>query len=343
MSAQVFWTLPASGDGRSASRARFSRGDFQGSTRLAHGPGLTDDRGKHFTYYDQLFQVARAAESSGFKGVLIPWEPAGEDPWIVASALVRQTRRLLFLPELEPGFATPVYLAKMSVSFQRLSGNRLAWQFELERDPQVRRAHGDPVQGDDFFTRVDEYLEAARGVLLTRPYDFRGRFYDVEKGGFDAPLAGTPLPPVFTSGSSDAALALAGKRSDFHVVRGASLDGVKSAIARLAAAAAAHGRSVKPALRLQVIARHTDEEARAAAREAGTEADLIGSYDNVAQRLEAYLDLGVERLILSGYPHLEEAYRLGEHVLPKLSAHRAVAREVAAPHLTNATPQLGSN
>jgi alkanesulfonate monooxygenase len=343
MSAQVFWTLPPSGDGRSASRARFSRGDFQGISRPTHAPGLTDDRGRHFTYYDQLFQVARAAESSGFKGVLIPWEPAGEDPWIVAAALVRQTRGLVFLPELEPGFATPVYLAKMSVSFQRLSGNRLAWQFELERDPQVRSAHGDPLQGDDYFQRVDEYLEAARGVLLTRPYDFRGRFYDVEKGGFDAPLAGTPLPPIFTSGSSDAALALAGRRADFHLVRGASLDGIKSAIARLEAAASKHGRSVKPARRRQVVARHTDEEARAAAREAGAEAALIGSYDDVAQRLESYLELGVERLILSGYPHLEEAYRLGEHVLPKLSARRAMAREPAAPHVTTATPQLGSN
>jgi alkanesulfonate monooxygenase len=342
MSAQVFWTLPASGDGRSASRARFNRGDFQGITRPTHAPGLTDDRGKHFTYYDQLFQVARAAESSGFKGVLIPWEPAGEDPWIVASALVRQTRRLVFLPELEPGFATPVYLAKMSASFQRLSGSRLAWQFELERDPQVRRAHGDLLKGEDYFQRVDEYLEAARGVLLTRPYDFRGRFFDVEKGGFEAPLAGTPLPPIFTSGSSDAALALAGKRSDFHVVQGVSPTGVKAAIARLEAAASAHGRSVKPALRLQVVARHTDAEARTAAAEAGVQSALIGSYDDVAERLQAYLELGVERLILNGYPHLEEAYRLGEHVLPKLLAHRA--RDSAAPHLTNATSnQLGSN
>jgi alkanesulfonate monooxygenase len=145
------------------------------------------------------------------------------------------------------------------------------------------------------------------------------------------------LPPIFTSGSSDAALSLAGKRSDFHVVRGGSLDDAKSAITRLEAAAFAHGRSVKPAVRLQVIARHTDEEARAAAREAGAEAALIGSYDAVAERLEAYLELGVKRLILSGHPHLEEAYRLGEHVLPKLSSRSAARDRV------NATPQLRSN
>jgi alkanesulfonate monooxygenase len=190
---------------------------------------------------------------------------------------------------------------------------------------------------------VDEYLEAARGVLLTRPYDFQGRFYDVEKGGFEAPLAGTPLPPIFTSGSSDAALAAAAKRSDFHFVRSGSLDEVRSAIARLESAALAQGRSVKPALRLQVVARHTDEEAQAAAREARAEPALVGSYDAVAERLEAYLGLGVERLVLSAYPHLEEAYRLGEHVLPKLSSHRSAARDAAGPPPTNATTPLRSN
>jgi alkanesulfonate monooxygenase len=334
MSARIFWTLPTSGDGRSAKRERFSRGDFQGITRPVHGAGLTDDRGRQFTYYDQLFQVTRAAESSGFDGVFIPWQPDGEDPWIVAAALVRQTRRLVFLPELEPGFATPVYLAKMSVSFQRLSGNRLAWQFELERDPEVRRAHGDPIQGEDFFQRVDEYLEAARGVLLTRPYDFRGRFYDVEKGGFDAPLSGQPVPAVFTSGSSDAALSLAAKHADFHFVSGTSPEQVRTQLARLATAASERGRSVAGALRLRVVARHTDEEARDAARQAGAETALVGSYTAVTEQLQGYLELGVKRLVLSGFPHLEEAYRLGEHVLPKLSS-RASAATQDAPRVTN--------
>ncbi|WP_432923386.1 LLM class flavin-dependent oxidoreductase [Microbispora sp. CA-135349] len=45
---------------------------------------------------------------------------------------------------------------------------------------------------------------------------------------------------------------------------------------------------------------------------------LVGSYDEVAALLREYAALGVEEFILSGWPHLEEAYRVGEYVLPRL-------------------------
>jgi alkanesulfonate monooxygenase len=45
---------------------------------------------------------------------------------------------------------------------------------------------------------------------------------------------------------------------------------------------------------------------------------LVGSYQEVADRIEEYHDLGIDEFILSGYPHLEEAYRVGEGVIPEL-------------------------
>lgn len=45
---------------------------------------------------------------------------------------------------------------------------------------------------------------------------------------------------------------------------------------------------------------------------------LVGSGEQVADRLKEYMDLGIDTFILSGYPHLEEAYRVAEHVLPRL-------------------------
>ena len=45
---------------------------------------------------------------------------------------------------------------------------------------------------------------------------------------------------------------------------------------------------------------------------------LVGTYDEVAERLHAYADAGVDELILSGWPHLEEAERLGQELLPLL-------------------------
>ncbi|WP_199548080.1 LLM class flavin-dependent oxidoreductase [Streptomyces sp. N35] len=66
---------------------------------------------------------------------------------------------------------------------------------------------------------------------------------------------------------------------------------------------------------------------------------LVGSHGEVADRIEEYHALGVEHFVLSGYPHLEEAYWFGEGVIPEL-----VARDLTAPApatgrpLTNGRP-----
>jgi alkanesulfonate monooxygenase len=45
---------------------------------------------------------------------------------------------------------------------------------------------------------------------------------------------------------------------------------------------------------------------------------LVGNPEQVAERMKEYIDLGIERFILSGYPHLEECYRFAELVFPLL-------------------------
>lgn len=56
---------------------------------------------------------------------------------------------------------------------------------------------------------------------------------------------------------------------------------------------------------------------------------LVGSADNVAARMKEYAALGIETFILSGYPHLEEAYRTAELLFPKLPLRNAEEAEDA--------------
>jgi alkanesulfonate monooxygenase len=44
----------------------------------------------------------------------------------------------------------------------------------------------------------------------------------------------------------------------------------------------------------------------------------------VAQRMREYMALGINTFIMSGYPHLEEAYRFAELVLPRLKLNHAI-------------------
>jgi alkanesulfonate monooxygenase len=57
---------------------------------------------------------------------------------------------------------------------------------------------------------------------------------------------------------------------------------------------------------------------------------LVGSYESVAQRVLDFHRIGFSLFFLAGYPHLEEAYRLGEHVLPRVRAGLAATGTAAA-------------
>jgi alkanesulfonate monooxygenase len=64
---------------------------------------------------------------------------------------------------------------------------------------------------------------------------------------------------------------------------------------------------------------------------------MVGSHDEVADLIEEYAALGIEEFILSGYPHLEEAYWFGENVLPELrrrtstSGRRTAGQRLRSP------------
>jgi alkanesulfonate monooxygenase len=51
----------------------------------------------------------------------------------------------------------------------------------------------------------------------------------------------------------------------------------------------------------------------------GCGAAIVGSPQQVIDKIRRYQDLGIEAFIFSGYPHIAEAKRFSELVLPHLS------------------------
>jgi alkanesulfonate monooxygenase len=58
---------------------------------------------------------------------------------------------------------------------------------------------------------------------------------------------------------------------------------------------------------------------------------LVGSHEEVADRIAEYHDLGIDEFILSGYPHLEEAYRVGEGLIPVLKSRGLIESPEPVP------------
>jgi alkanesulfonate monooxygenase len=369
MSFEFLWRLPVHGDGRAFRKDEWHRGDYarlETSRRVFARTGLGRDG---FTYYDHLSQIARAAELTGFDGVFIPQSAAGEEPLVVAGALAREVRSLKLVPSLPAPFLSAVYTAKIGVSFQRLTGGRLAFDFVTE-EPTPNAWHGHKWSVAEQIARTDEFLDVVKGFWNNKAFTFHGRYYEVENGGFSDALSGQTLPTIYLSGETEEALALSAKHADVHFLPLEPAAQLRARIADLDARARAHGRALRYGLQADIFARHSDgaawdyvrrlwEEAaaktvsisgnpaaslplKAEAFDAliegpnlwtgfghvrpGPAAGLVGGYADVAERIAEYVEAGVSSFAISANPHLEEAYRIGEQLLPQVRARIGALR-----------------
>jgi len=365
---QFHWRLPTHGDRADVALPNDTRGDW---TPLAPGhqaPGVLDPS----PYHEHLLEIARAAEIAGFDGALIPSFPHTDDPWVIASAIARYTKTFRFMVAFQPPWINPVYAAKASASLQRLSGGRLLFNIITGGGGPAQLWWGDRIAHDDRYQRTTEFLDVFEGVWNGGPFSYDGKFYKVRDAGLPAPLAGQVRPELYFAGSSDAALAAQAKHADFNLTHMEPLEKLKVKFGRVQELASKDGRDVKPAIRLNVLARRTEEEAWAEVRRGwantdwdayerraaggrggdavgspvpehlrprrdvdpqqlqidgffsglqvlganGTPLGIVGSYETAAERIDTLINLGVGGLILAGIPHLEEALRVGEEVLP---------------------------
>ena len=246
---KIFWFIPTHGDSRYL-------GTSKGARQLNH---------------DYLKQVAVAADSLGYEGVLIPTGRSCEDPWVVAASLLPVTRNLKFLVAVRPGLHQPALAARMAATFDRLSGGRLL--INLVTGGDQAELEGDGV----FLDHATRYEQSAEFIriwreILTRSHqgeslDFEGKHLAVKGAKLLFPPVQQPHPPVYFGGSSPAAHDLAAEQVETYLTWGEPPAEVAKKVADVRARASKLGRTVKFGIRLHVIVRETDEQAWAAAEE----------------------------------------------------------------------------
>ena len=246
---QIFWFIPTHGDSSYL-------GTSKGARQLNH---------------DYLKQVAVAADSLGYEGVLIPTGRSCEDPWVVAASLLPVTRNLKFLVAVRPGLHQPALAARMAATFDRLSGGRLL--INLVTGGDQAELEGDGV----FLDHATRYEQSAEFIriwreILTRSHqgeslDFEGKHLAVKGAKLLFPPVQQPHPPVYFGGSSPAAHDLAAEQVETYLTWGEPPAEVAKKVADVRARASKLGRTVKFGIRLHVIVRETDEQAWAAAEE----------------------------------------------------------------------------
>ena len=361
--ADVLWFLPTHGDGR-----------YLGSSIGA----------RHVTL-DYLTQVAKAADSLGYFGVLLPTGKSCEDSWVIASAMVPLTERLRFLVAVRPGLSEPSMTARMAATLDRLSGGRLLINVVAGGDPSELAGDGVWLDHTERYAATDEYLTVWRAMMAGEAVNFTGKHIHVEGGKLLYPPVQSPYPPLYFGGSSGPGQQVAADHVDVYLTWGEPPEAVAQKLADMRAVAATRGRTMSFGIRLHVIVRETEQEAWAAADalirhvdeaaiataqkafskfdsvgqqrmaalhkggrdnlvvspnlwagvglvRGGAGTALVGSPEQVAERMREYMALGIDRFILSGYPHLEECYRFAELVFPLLPLKATTGRNLGAAH-----------
>lgn len=382
MSLKILWFIPTHGDSR-----------YLGTTQ--------GGRQADFNYFKQ---VAVAADTLGYEGVLIPTGRSCEDPWTVASSLIDATRRLKFLVALRPGLMTPVQQARIAATFDRLSGGRLLLNLVTGGDAEELEGDGLFLPHAERYELSTEFLTIWREVLARShsgtPYDHEGKHLRVKGAKLLYPPVQAPYPPLFFGGSSPEAHELAAQQLDTYLTWGEPPAAVAAKVADIRERAARYGRKLTYGIRLHVIVRETEDEAWAAARDlvkhldpatvaaaqkkfasmdsegqrrmaalhggqfdptdirkglevyphlwagvglvrGGAGTALVGNPQQVAALIKEYADLGLEYFVLSGYPHLEEAYRFAELVFPLLPLQ--LREKLVQPQLTGPFGEIVAN
>ena len=295
--------------------------------------------------FDYLLRVTRAAERAGAREILVPTGAVNDsfapdapfaESWTTAAALATRTREIRLIVALNPAGISPALAAHQAETFERIAPGRIAINLVAGGGPDD--GYGNPPLGhDERYVRLERLADALRAR-------------------FDGPL--------YLGGASEAARRLAARTVDTYLMWGEPPDeiaGRVEAMRRLA------GRPLRFGVRIHLIARRSEREARAAAAEllararvqssrageyaafdsvgqarmnaisadagawiapglwagirevrGGAGTALVGSYGQVAEWLRRYREAGVDLVIASGYPHLEEVRRIATRVWTRL-------------------------
>ena len=284
------------------------------------------------------------------------------DAWSTAAALAAVTEKIELMVAVRPTFHLPALLAKQAANIDHISNGRLSLNVVSSWWAEEAKKYGVAFeQHDDRYARTSEWLDVLNGAWTRDNFTYAGKYYRVDANLLQPKPVSRPRPVIYAGGESEAAKQLIAEKCDAYVMHGDSPEKIQVRIADLSQR---RERLNLPPMQYGVaayaIVRGTEREAQEELRRItdvkqsaagyanyqqwlantqleqrvsledysvsnrGLRSGLVGTPEQVAERVSEFERAGANLLLLQFSPQLEEMERFATTVIRR--SHPQMAR-----------------
>lgn len=273
------------------------------------------------------------------------------DAWSTAAALAAVTEKIELMVAVRPNFHHPALFAKAAANIDRISGGRLALNVVSSWWADEARQYGLQFdQHDDRYARSEEWLKVVDGLWTEDRFSFEGQYYKTDAAICEPKPTRRPI--IYAGGESEKAKTMIASQCDAYVMHGDPADVIAPKIADMAARReAAGGAPMQFGMAAYAIVRDSEAEAKRELERITTVTDLpkgyanfdqwlsgtqlerelkiqeysvsnrglrpnlIGTPEQLKERIAEYEDAGLDLLLLQMSPQAEEMERFAAQVM----------------------------
>jgi alkanesulfonate monooxygenase len=286
------------------------------------------------------------------------------EAWSAAAALAALTSRIEIIAAIKPYLYHPVVLAKMALGIDNISRGRFAINLvNAWNRPELAKAGIGFAEHDERYAYGREWISVVSRLLQGERLTHKGTYFDVQDYALRPKDLYRLRPRIYVGGESEPARELVAAHGDVWFINGQPLADVAALIGDVVSRPRPEPSRLRFGLSAFVVARPTRMEADAAyqrlaelaAKDApmkaiqkqntdpkvvmmqtmqksprlgsngGTAAGLVGSYDEVADRIVAFHAAGIELFMLQFQPLAAEMRLFAEQIMPRVRQRRAAA------------------
>jgi FMNH2-dependent dimethyl sulfone monooxygenase len=275
------------------------------------------------------------------------------DAWSTAAALAAVTKKLELMVAVRPTFHNPALLAKQAANIDRISNGRLTLNVVSSWWADEATKYGIAFdQHDDRYARTSEWLDVVDGCWSQQGFSYAGSYYKVDENVLSPKPVSQPRPRLYAGGESETAKNLIAQKCDAYLMHGDDPATVGKKIADMRGRREELGMApLIFGVAGYAIVRDSESEARReveritnvkqsargyanyqqwisgskleqkvsledySVSNRGLRSGLVGTPEQVRERLEEFAAVGVDLVLLQSSPQLEEMERFSAQVM----------------------------